>query len=194
MFLEKDNQNHNWIVAKTAEAVAKIMPSNFSNIAIIRRTNYDIEMDEDRLDTEKLIQINAKVAVLLADLDFRYSTSSGPGGQHANRSATRATLIFDIHNAVSLDEETRVRLLDKLNSRLDKNGILQISVQDSRSQSKNRETAVARFQSLLADALHVPKKRHKTRPSQSAITKRIAKKKKQGRIKKERSKKWSPDE
>lgn len=151
-------------------------------------------MDEDRLDTEKLIGINEKVAVLLTDLDFRYSTSSGPGGQHANRSATRATLLFDIKNASRLDAETRERLLNKLSSRLDKNGILQISVQDSRSQRKNRETAVARFQSLLADALYVPKKRRKTRPSQSAIAKRIANKKKQSRIKKERGKKWSPDE
>ncbi len=151
-------------------------------------------MDEERLDTEKLIQINEKVAVLLADLDFRFSTSSGPGGQHANRSATRATLLFDINNAANLDEETRARLLDKLNTRLDKNGILQISVQDSRSQRKNRETAVTRFQSLLADALQTPKKRRKTKPSQSAIAKRIAKKKKQSRVKKERGKKWSPDE
>ncbi|MCA9949393.1 MAG: aminoacyl-tRNA hydrolase [Anaerolineales bacterium] len=150
-------------------------------------------MDEERLDTEKVIQINERIAVLLADLNFRYSTSSGPGGQHANRSATRATLLFDI-NAANLDEQTRERLLEKLSSRLDKNGILQISVQDSRSQLKNRETAVARFQSLLADALQIPKKRRKTRPSQSAITKRIAKKKKQSRIKKERSKKWSPDD
>ena len=82
-------------------------------------------MDEERLDTEKVIQINERIAVLLADLNFRYSTSSGPGGQHANRSATRATLLFDI-NAANLDEQTRERLLEKLSSRLDKNGILQI--------------------------------------------------------------------
>ncbi len=151
-------------------------------------------MDIEPLDIEKVIQVNEKVSISLSDLDFRFSTSSGPGGQHANRSATRATLLFDIENATSLDEETRTRLLHKLSSRLDKNGILQISVQDTRSQRRNRDTAVARFQSLLADALYVPKKRRKTRPSQSAIAKRIAKKKKQSRIKKDRGKKWSPDD
>ena len=137
------------------------------------------------------IVINDKLTIPLSELKFRFSTSSGPGGQHANRSATKVTLLFDVTSSPNLDEATRQRLLSQLSSYLDKNGMMQIQVQDSRSQHQNREIALLRFQTLLANALKIRKKRRRTRPSRQAIEKRLANKKIQSRRKQERRQKWS---
>ena len=142
------------------------------------------------MDDENLIRINDRVAIPITELSFRFTTSSGPGGQHANRSATRAVLLFDVAQSPSLTEGVRARLLEKLATRLDKEGMLQISVQDSRSQIHNRELAIVRFQELLREALKKQKKRRKTRPSKAAKEARLAQKKKHGQRKKERGKRW----
>jgi ribosome-associated protein len=123
-------------------------------------------------------------------LRFRFTTGSGPGGQHANRAATRVTLFFDIAQSPSLNEATRALLMQKLATRLDSEGVLRVEAQDSRSQWQNRETAVARFQVLLADALKRRKKRKETKPTQASKEKRVADKKKRGGLKQDRSKKW----
>jgi ribosome-associated protein len=142
------------------------------------------------MDDEKVIRINDEVAIPLAELNFRFMTSSGPGGQHANRSATRAVLLFDVAQSPSLAEEVRARLLQKLATRLDKEGVLQIQAQETRSQMQNRELAIARFQALLADALKIHKKRRKTKPSQAAKEARLAQKKKHGKRKQDRGWRW----
>jgi len=139
---------------------------------------------------EQLIPINAELSIPLAELSFRFSTSSGPGGQHVNKSATKVTLLFDVTNSPSLPEEVRARLLQKLENRLDKEGVLQLHVQLSRSQHRNRETAVSLFQKLLAEALKKKKKRRRTKPSAAAQEKRLAEKKKRGERKRERGQKW----
>lgn len=139
---------------------------------------------------ENLLQINTKVSIPLAELQFRFSTSSGPGGQHANKVATKVTLLFDVAGSPSLDDASRQRLLTKLVNRIDKDGVLKLDVQESRSQHRNRETAVTRFQQLLATALNPQKKRRKTKPSRAAKERRLENKKKQGQRKQERSRKW----
>jgi ribosome-associated protein len=136
------------------------------------------------------IIINSQISIPASELQFRFSTSSGPGGQHANRSATRVTLLFDVAQSPSLDEATRARLLKKLAPRLDKEGVLHIDVQDSRSQHRNRETAVLRFQLILANALKRTPKRRKTKPNRAAIERRLAEKKKRSQRKQERRQKW----
>ncbi len=139
---------------------------------------------------ENVVAINERVQIPLSELELRFSTSSGPGGQHANRSATRVTLSFDVAQSPSLPEDVRQRLLTKLAQRLTKEGVLQIDVQESRSQVQNRETAVLRLQTILANALKVPKKRRRTKPSRAAIEKRIAAKKRHSQKKKERRQEW----
>ncbi len=139
---------------------------------------------------ENLLRINTKVSIPLAELQFRFSTSGGPGGQHANKVATKVTLFFDVAGSPSLDDASRQRLLTKLANRIDKDGVLKIDVQESRSQHRNRETAVTRFQQLLADALKPQKKRRKTKPSRAAKERRLENKKKQSQRKQERSQKW----
>ena len=142
------------------------------------------------MDTERLVPINEAVQIPLAELSFRFSTSSGPGGQHVNKSATKVTLLFDVANSSSLTEEVRERLLKRLANRIDKEGVLQLQVQSSRSQYRNRDTAVSLFQQLLADALKKQKKRRRTKPSAAAKEKRLAEKKKRSERKKERGQDW----
>jgi ribosome-associated protein len=142
---------------------------------------------------DDILIINQDVQIPLAELIFRFTVSSGPGGQHANKAATQVTLSFDVANSPSLDEASRARLLAKLANRLDKEGVLQISVQDSRSQVQNRATAVARFQQLVADALKVAKKRQPTRPSRAAHERRLQSKRRRGQIKQQRRSPWKED-
>jgi len=143
---------------------------------------------------ENTIIINDRINIPVSELSFRFSTSSGPGGQHANRAATRATLLFDVANSPSLDDDTRTRLLEKLAHRLDKKGVLRIQVQDTRSQKKNREIAASRFLALIAEALVEEKERAKTKPSASASKKRRDEKKKQSQRKQGRRTDWSKND
>ena len=142
------------------------------------------------MDTERLIPINAEVQIPLTELSFRFSTSSGPGGQHVNKNATKATLLFDVAHSPSLPEAVRERLLKKLANRIDKEGVLQLQVQSSRSQHRNRDTAVSLFQQLLAEALKKQKKRRHTKPSAAAKEKRLSEKKLRSERKRERGQQW----
>ena len=132
------------------------------------------------------IIVNEQLRIPMSELQYRFSTSSGPGGQHANKASTRVTLIYDVAHSPSLDEEMRRVLLKRLAPYLDKDGLLQIHVQDSRSQHRNREIANGRFRELLAAALIRRKRRRPTRPNRKAIEKRLAAKKKHSQRKQER--------
>jgi len=136
------------------------------------------------------IDINELLTIPMSELQFRFTTSRGPGGQHANRTASRVTLLFDISSSPSLDETQRSLLLSKLESRIDNKGIVSVEVQDSRSQLQNREIAVERFRSLISAALVQPKKRRSTRPSRAVKEQRLAAKKRKSAVKKERGSKW----
>ncbi len=142
------------------------------------------------MNEETVLIINEQLQIPLDELQFRFSKSSGPGGQHVNKAETRVTLLFDVANSPSLTEEQKALLLEKLQNRLDKSGTLQVSVQTFRSQSRNRDTAVARLQKLLKKALTPPKKRKRTKPSKAAKEKRLAEKKRRSQLKVERRKKW----
>jgi ribosome-associated protein len=137
-----------------------------------------------------LILINERLALPESELQFRFSTGGGPGGQHVNKTATRVTLLFDVANSPSLDEETRARLLDRLSSRLDRRGLLHIDVHESRSQWQNRITAISRLQSLLADALAEGPERRPTRPPRQAREERLEEKRRRSAVKKERQQRW----
>lgn len=147
---------------------------------------YSVTMMHD----ENVIEIDNKLRIPKREIEFQFSTGGGPGGQHANRAATRVTLRFDVVHSPSLDEKTRRRLLKRLENRIDKYGVLQVSAQESRSQHRNRQAAIARFQTILANALQKRKKRRKTRPSRAANERRLRRKKRRGQKKKERSWTW----
>lgn len=141
------------------------------------------------MDTD-LVIINKSLAVPESELQFRFSTGSGPGGQHVNKTATRVTLLFDVAGSPSLDEETRVRLLDRLASRLDRRGLLHIDVQESRSQWQNRMTAVARFQKVMAEALVEQPERRPTRPTRRSREDRLEEKRRRSDVKRDRRQRW----
>lgn len=139
---------------------------------------------------DDLIAINESLSLPESELQFRFSIGGGPGGQHVNKTATRVTLLFDVARSPSLDEETRGRLLGRLASRLDRQGVLRVNVHESRSQWQNRATAVARFQQLLADALVDQPERRPTRPTRRSVEERLEEKKRRSAVKRERRRQW----
>jgi ribosome-associated protein len=135
---------------------------------------------------EDWIEITPKVRIPRSELVFRATRSGGPGGQHVNTSSTRIELTWDVAGSLSLPDETRSWLLQRLASRLDSSGELRLVAQEERSQLRNREAALARFRDVVARALVVPRTRKATKPSKAAKRARLDDKKRRGAIKKER--------
>jgi ribosome-associated protein len=132
------------------------------------------------------IQITETVAIPPTELHFQFSRSSGPGGQHVNRTASQVELTFDVLHSPSLNETQRARVLSKLKSYIDTRGILHLTSQTTRSQHRNRAEVVERFALLLQRALRVPKRRIPTRPSAVAEARRLAEKQRTSVIKQHR--------
>ena len=137
-------------------------------------------------DGDGVLWITETVGIPLTDLAFRFSRSSGPGGQHVNRTETRVELLFDLAHSPRLSEGQRTRALRKLAPYLDKNGIVRLVSQTSRSQLRNRKEVVERFRALMKDALRAPRKRHPTRPSAAARQRRLEEKRRRSELKKQR--------
>jgi len=134
------------------------------------------------------IHIKTGVDISEDDLVFTFSRSSGPGGQNVNKVNTKAAVLFDVANCDSLTDEDKNRILDRLSSRINKEGILRVESGRFRSQAANRDAAVARLVELLRLALMRKPRRKKTRIPQGAKERRIEAKKKRGEIKKMRGK------
>lgn len=127
------------------------------------------------------------VTVPASDLQWRFSRSSGPGGQHVNTSATRVTLSVDLSVCGGLGHTRRERALERLAGRLS-GGVLSVSAQDHRSQVRNREEALERMAELLAEATAPPPRvRRRSRPSRSARRRRVDDKRRRGELKRNRS-------
>jgi ribosome-associated protein len=137
-------------------------------------------------NADRAVWINSKTAIPTSELDFHFSRSSGPGGQHVNRSETKVELRFDLAHSPSLGDRQRARALRRLATYVDKNGVMHLVSQSTRSQLRNREEVVERFRTLLRGALRVPRKRRPTRPTRTAREKRLAEKKRRGELKSQR--------
>lgn len=129
------------------------------------------------------LSINTHLRLPLSELRYRFVRSSGPGGQHVNKSETQVELTFDVAHSPSLSDVQRQRILSKLKNLIDAEGVLHLTAQSERSQLRNREAVTERFRALLAAALHVPKARRPTKPSAAAKERRIEGKKLRGKIK-----------
>ncbi len=123
-----------------------------------------------------------------SELLFRFSRSSGPGGQHVNKTSTRAELRWDVLNSELLTEDEQAKIMEKLVSWINRDGELLISAQESRSQADNKETARNKFYCLLEDCFRPVKKRVKTKPTAASQTKRLDEKKKLSQRKSDRRK------
>ncbi len=127
-------------------------------------------------------------AKIIQELQFKAVRSSGAGGQHVNKVSTKIELSFDLDNSNALTETEKERIILKLSNRLTKENILLLQCDESRSQHKNKDLAIKRFLEVLENALIVPKKRRKTKPSKAAIEKRLQNKKKAAQKKVNRGK------
>ncbi|MDJ0959512.1 MAG: alternative ribosome rescue aminoacyl-tRNA hydrolase ArfB [Acidimicrobiia bacterium] len=105
------------------------------------------------------------------ELEWRFDTSGGPGGQHANKAATRVELRFDLGRSEVFPADMRRHMLDQLGSRV-RDGVVTVSVDESRSQYRNRVTARRRLAELLAESMRMPTARRPTRPSRAAKRRR----------------------
>jgi ribosome-associated protein len=126
------------------------------------------------------LQLGRGVEIPLAEVELRASRSSGPGGQHANVTASRVEAVFDVAASRALDEEQKRRVSARLGP------VVRATAQDTRSQARNRELAVERLRARLAAALTVQRPRRATRPSASAKRKRVDSKRRRGDVKRTR--------
>jgi ribosome-associated protein len=129
---------------------------------------------------EDPLRVTSSVSIPRREIELRTSRSSGPGGQHANVTASRVEAVFDVAGSPSLTEEQRARAMAKVGPRIT------AVAQDARSQARNRELAVERLRSRLATALAVPRARRPTKPTSAARRRRLEAKRRQAERKAQR--------
>jgi ribosome-associated protein len=133
------------------------------------------------------LRINDRLSLPLAEIELRTSRSSGPGGQHANVTASRVEAVFDVESSTALDDRQRARLLERLGP------LITAVAQDARGQARNRDLALERLAAKIAAGLRVQRKRRKTRPTRASRQRRLEQKRQQGQ-RKQRRRRPSMDE
>lgn len=135
-----------------------------------------------------MISILDELSIPEDALTFTATRSGGPGGQHVNKASTRVTLLFDVARSPSLSPEQKQLVLERLATRVSREGILRVVSQQHRSREGNRKAAVARFVELLRAALERLPPRTPTKVRRGAKERRLHAKKGRGRLKRDRSK------
>lgn len=126
---------------------------------------------------EDVLRVTGSLAIPAAELEWRFSASGGPGGQHANTANTRVELVLDVANSPSLAPHQRARLLERLGP------VVRVVASDERSQSRNRALALARLQGRLAQALRVERTRRPTAPTAGSRLRRVEAKRRRAAVK-----------
>jgi ribosome-associated protein len=126
------------------------------------------------------LRVSRTCVIPLDELEWRFTGSGGPGGQHANTSNTRVEVRFDIEASPSLGPRQRARLLERFGS------VARATASERRSQAQNRELALERLRSRIAAGLKVDRPRVATRPSRSSVEARLDSKRRQGQRKRDR--------
>lgn len=140
-----------------------------------------------------MIEITDKIAIDESEVTYRFARSGGPGGQNVNKLSTKVTLLFDVKNSPSLNDEQKQRIMDKLNTRINRYGVLRVICRKHRTQKANKEEALERFAALIRNALYQKAARIKTRAPTAAVEKRLEEKKKHSRKKEYRRKDYELD-
>jgi ribosome-associated protein len=120
------------------------------------------------------IQVTSRLAIPVEEVDIRYSRSSGPGGQHAQKTETRVEAVFEVAGSRALSETQRKRLLSRVGP------VVRAVAQDERSQSRNRQLALERLAAAIGAGLRVQRKRRPTKPTAAARERRLDEKKRRG--------------
>jgi len=128
------------------------------------------------------LRVDERLSIPLAEIELRASRSSGPGGQHANVTASRVEAVFDVEASGVLDEAQRARLLERVGP------TVTAVAQDARGQARNRELALERLAAKIAAGLAVPRSRRSTRPSRASRRRRLEQKRQTGERKRARRK------
>jgi len=123
------------------------------------------------------IRVTRSVVVPLSEIELRTSRSSGPGGQHAQKSETRVEAVFDVESSSALTDAQKRRVIGKAGP------VLRSVAQDERSQLRNRELAIERLTAALREALRVPRRRVPTKPSAASKERRLDAKRRRGAVK-----------
>jgi ribosome-associated protein len=131
-----------------------------------------------------MIRVTRSVTLPPGEIELRTSRSSGPGGQHAQKSETRVEAVFDVESSSALSDRQKKRVVGRVGP------VLRAIAQDERSQARNKELAVERLVEQLRRALRVERKRVPTKPSAAARQRRLDEKKRRGDVKRLRR---SPD-
>lgn len=126
------------------------------------------------------LRIDDRLSLPLAEIELRTSRSSGPGGQHANVTASRVEAVFDVGSSAALDDQQRARLLERLGP------VVTAVAQDARGQARNRDLALERLAAKIAGGLRVQRSRRKTRPTRASRRRRLEQKRQQGERKRNR--------
>jgi ribosome-associated protein len=127
------------------------------------------------------IRVTRTVVLPLSEVELRTSRSSGPGGQHAQKTETRVEAVFDVERSEALTDAQKRRVVARAGP------VLRAVAQDERSQARNRELALERLAAHLREALRVPRKRRPTKPSQQAIERRLDEKRRRSQLKRLRA-------
>jgi len=135
-----------------------------------------------------MIEITDNISIREDELIFKASRSSGPGGQNVNKVNTRITLLLDVANCESFSDVQKRRILSRLATRADKNGLVRVASQRFRTQKANRRAAVERLQQLLAEALKTRPVRKKTKIPYAAKQRRLKEKRRRSLLKQQRAK------
>ena len=133
------------------------------------------------------LRVTRDLSIPLDEIVVRASRSSGPGGQHANVTASRIEASFDVRASRVLSSAQRERLLARYGPRIS------AVAQEARSQSRNREMALERLRERIARGLHVPRSRHATRPTRASKERRLEQKRQLGQRKRDRRRRFEAD-
>jgi ribosome-associated protein len=123
------------------------------------------------------IRVTRSVSVPTSEIELRFSRSSGPGGQHAQKTESRVEAVFDVEASSALTERQKTRVIDRAGP------VLRAVAQDERSQWRNRELATERLVEQLRQALRVERKRRPTKPTKASQERRLEQKRRRGEIK-----------
>lgn len=134
------------------------------------------------------LPINEQLSIPLAEVELRASRSSGPGGQHANVTASRVEAVFDVRASAALDDVQRQRLVERAGA------VITAVAQDSRGQARNRELALERLAEKIAAGLIAPRRRRPTKPGRVAKQRRLERKRQVGERKRQRRRPAAEDE